>query len=81
MHVDATADWIPLEDLAIRRHVWDLYQRTSPAGAGYPLGNFWSGIEDPKLHILKLEPWRIQVIRGRDLRSTIWRVPAAATVG
>ncbi|MFB8006292.1 pyridoxamine 5'-phosphate oxidase family protein [Nocardia sp. NPDC056000] len=80
VHIDATADWIPLEDLETRQYVWDMYQRTSPQGAGYPLGQFWHGIQDPKLHILKLEPWRIQVIRGRDLRSILWRAPAVETV-
>lgn len=75
VHIDATAAWIPLEDLETRTHVWNLYQHTSPRGAGYPLGNFWSGIEDPTLHILKLTPWRIQVIRGTDLHSTLWRTP------
>lgn len=73
VHADAIAQWVPLDDLATRQHVWDLYQRTSPAGAGYPLGQFWQGIHDPKLHILRLTPWRIQVIRGGDLRSRIWK--------
>ncbi|MEU0538710.1 pyridoxamine 5'-phosphate oxidase family protein [Nocardia sp. NPDC005978] len=80
VHIDATADWIPLEDLTTRQHVWNLYLNTSPRGAGYPLSNFWTGIEDPKLHMLKLDPWRIQVIRGRDLRSTLWQAPAEVAV-
>ncbi|MFC3518068.1 hypothetical protein ACFPZ0_18890 [Streptomonospora nanhaiensis] len=46
---------------------------TAPLGAGYPLGNFWTSPEDPKLHVLRLTPWRVQVVRGRDLRSRIWR--------
>ncbi|WP_327152122.1 pyridoxamine 5'-phosphate oxidase family protein [Nocardia sp. NBC_01329] len=71
--VDAVAEGVPSDDLASRRHVWDLYQRTSPPGAGYPLSQFWSGIDDPKLRVLRLTPWRVQVIRGRDLRSRIWR--------
>ncbi|MGW6624454.1 hypothetical protein ACWF99_24830 [Nocardia sp. NPDC055002] len=41
------------------------------AGAGYPLGRFWSGIEDPALHIRKLEPWRIQAIRGRPAQRSV----------
>ncbi|MEV4123427.1 pyridoxamine 5'-phosphate oxidase family protein [Nocardia sp. NPDC049707] len=74
VHADAVAQWIPVEDLTTRQHVWDLYQRTSPTGAGYPLGQFWQGIHDPKLHVLRLTPWRIQVVRGSDLRSRIWKV-------
>ncbi|MFC7447569.1 pyridoxamine 5'-phosphate oxidase family protein [Rhodococcus daqingensis] len=68
--VDTVAEWI--DDRATTRHVWDLYRQTSPRGAGYDLGNFWRSPDDPTLHILRLDPWRIQVIRGRDLRSRIW---------
>ncbi|WP_084964475.1 pyridoxamine 5'-phosphate oxidase family protein [Thermoactinospora rubra] len=69
--VDATAEWVG--DLEVKRHVWDLYRRTSPPGAGYDLGRFWRSPADPKLHVLRLEPYRIQVIRGLDLRSRIWK--------
>ncbi|WP_067489742.1 pyridoxamine 5'-phosphate oxidase family protein [Actinomadura hibisca] len=75
--VDTVATWVDLDDLATRRHVWELYRRTSPRGAGYDLGQFWTGVDDPKLHVLKLEPWRVQVIRGTDLNSRIWQDEAA----
>jgi general stress protein 26 len=68
--VDAVAEWT--DDLEAKRYVWDLYRKTSPRGAGYNLGNFWRSPSDPELHVLRLEPWRIQVIRGADLRSRIW---------
>ncbi|KUL46009.1 hypothetical protein ADL22_10825 [Streptomyces sp. NRRL F-4489] len=72
MSIDAVASWA--EDADTKRHVWDLYRRTSPKGAGYDLGNFWrGGPTDPGLGVLRLEPWRVQVIRGTDLRRTIWR--------
>ncbi len=66
--------WLATYRTPVKEHVWDLYRRTSPRGAGYPLGNFWTAPSDPKLHVLRLTPWRIQVIRGADLRSRIWRV-------
>ncbi|GII95161.1 pyridoxamine 5'-phosphate oxidase family protein [Sinosporangium siamense] len=69
--IDTVAAWD--DDPEVRRHVWDLYLRTSPRGAGYDLGRFWSSPEDPKLHVLRLEPWRIQIVRGGDLRSRIWQ--------
>lgn len=50
----------------------------SPPGAGYDLGRFWTGPSDPELRVLRLAPWRIQVIRGHDLRSRIWRAGASA---
>lgn len=69
--IEAVAKWDTAT--ASREHVWELYARTSPRGAGYPLGNFWTAPSDPRLHVLRLTPWRIQVIRGIDLRSRIWR--------
>jgi general stress protein 26 len=79
--IDATAEWIDdpehgVHDPQTRKRIWQMYSRTSPRGAGYPLGQFWSSPEDPQLHIMRLKPWRIQVIRGRDLRSRIWEAPA-----
>ncbi|WP_214412613.1 pyridoxamine 5'-phosphate oxidase family protein [Sphaerisporangium fuscum] len=75
--VDTVAEWV--DDLEVRRHVWDLYRRTSPKGAGYDLGRFWpGGPTDPELHVLRLTPWRVQVIRGTDLHSKIWKSPDAA---
>jgi general stress protein 26 len=72
--VDAVARWV--DDPETRRHVWDLYKRTSPPGAGYDLGRFWrAGPDDPELHVLRLTPWRVQVIRGTDLHSKIWQPP------
>jgi hypothetical protein len=73
--VDTVAEWV--DDGDTRRRVWDLYRRTSPRGAGYDLGNFWRSPDDPELHVLRLDPWRIQVIRGGDLRSRIWTVDHA----
>ncbi|MGW6501681.1 pyridoxamine 5'-phosphate oxidase family protein [Nonomuraea angiospora] len=68
--VDAVASWA--DGLDVRRRVWDLYRATSPRGAGYDLGGFWHSPADPKLHVLRLDPFRVQVIRGMDLRSRIW---------
>ncbi|WP_020573961.1 pyridoxamine 5'-phosphate oxidase family protein [Actinopolymorpha alba] len=70
VNVDAVAEWIA--DAETTARVWDLYRAGSPPGAGYDLGSFWSSPADPKLHILRLTPWRIQVIRGTDLHSRIW---------
>jgi general stress protein 26 len=70
--IDTVTEWV--DDLDVKRHVWELYERTSPAGVGYPLGSYWrGGPSDPDLHVLRLTPWRVQVVRGGDLRSRIWR--------
>ncbi|MFI6385856.1 pyridoxamine 5'-phosphate oxidase family protein [Nonomuraea sp. NPDC050547] len=71
VNVDTVAEWVT--DVEVKRRVWDLYRKTSPRGAGYDLGNFWTSPTDPKLHVLRLDPWRVQVIRGTDLRSQIWK--------
>ncbi|MFI6814632.1 pyridoxamine 5'-phosphate oxidase family protein [Nonomuraea sp. NPDC050328] len=68
--VDTVATWV--DEIDVKRHVWSLYGKGSPRGAGYPLGSFWKSPADPKLHVLRLEPYRVQVIRGLDLRSRIW---------
>lgn len=75
--VDTVAEWT--DDPDERAHVWDLYRHGSPPGAGYDPGQFWQGPDDPAFQVLRLAPWRIQVLRGRDLVSGIparlWRGP------
>ncbi|MFD3508213.1 pyridoxamine 5'-phosphate oxidase family protein [Nocardia sp. NPDC058666] len=73
--VDTVATWT--DDPAEREHVWDLYRHGSPPGAGYDPGQFWRGPTDPEFAVLRLQPWRIQVLRRRDLvtgiPARIWR--------
>jgi general stress protein 26 len=69
--VDTVARWV--DDRVTRRHVWELYRTTSPHGAGYDLGRYWRDPDDPVLHVLRLDPYRVQVVDGRDLRGTVWR--------
>ncbi|MFC4913317.1 pyridoxamine 5'-phosphate oxidase family protein [Actinomadura gamaensis] len=74
VHIDASAAW--QDDPETRRHVWDLYRKGSPPGAGYNPANFWrKGPQDPEFAVLRLTPWRIQTVRGADLRSLIWQAP------
>ena len=68
---DTVAEWV--DDPEIKRRVWDLYRRGSPPPVGYDPRGFWRGPEDPAFAVLRLEPWRVQVVRGADLRSRIWR--------
>lgn len=73
---DVTARWV--DDSATRTHVWDLYRRGSPPGAGYHPGRFWTGPDDPRFQVLRLAAWRIQVLRAGDLLTgvpaRIWRL-------
>ena len=69
--IDSVSTWA--EDQETRQYAWDLYRKGSPAGVGYNPLNFWrGGPEDPKYHVLRIDPWRVQVLRGSDLSSCIW---------
>ncbi|MEU4542566.1 hypothetical protein [Nonomuraea dietziae] len=61
--------------------VWELYRQGSPQGVGYDPRAYWrQGPDDPGYHLLRMDPWRIQVLRGRDLAggrpSRIWAAPS-----
>lgn len=68
--VDTVATWTDRPDE--RRHVWQLYQDGSPRGVGYPPEPYWPGGPDSqRFQVLRLEPYRIQVLRGRELSRGI----------
>ncbi len=71
---DCVATWVT--DDKVRSDIWDLYKKGSPDGVGYDPGRFWSGgPTDPKFGLLRLETWRVQVLRGTDLSSRFWQAP------
>lgn len=75
--VDSVSTWA--EDAAAREYAWDLYVKGGPPGVGYDPATYWrGGPTDPKYHVLRIDPWRIQLVRGTDLQSTLWVPPAAA---
>ena len=65
-----------VEDPEVKQRVWDLYRRGSPPRVGYDPRGYWRGPEEPGFAVLRLDPWRVQVVRGADLRSRIWRAEA-----
>ncbi|MEU8709907.1 pyridoxamine 5'-phosphate oxidase family protein [Streptomyces sp. NPDC048565] len=68
---DSVSRWV--EDLETKTYAWDLYSKGSPQGVGYNPGNFWSqGPSDPKYGLIRIDPWRVQVLRGSDLSSRLW---------
>jgi general stress protein 26 len=77
--IDSVAEWV--EDPEVHRRVWDLYRHGSPPGVGYEPGQFWRGPDDPDFNVLRLDPWRVQVLWGRDLArgipSRIWQSDGA----
>lgn len=75
VYVDSVAAWIEDED--VKREVWDLYRKGSPAGVGYDPIHYWKkGPADPEYGLIRMDPFRVQVLRGRDMRSRIWQPPA-----
>jgi general stress protein 26 len=80
VHVDALSAWA--DDEVSRRHAWELYERGGPPGVGYDPVHYWrGGPEDPEYHVIRIEPWRIQLVRGSDLRSTLWQPARDAVTG
>jgi general stress protein 26 len=75
--IDSIAEWVEDED--VKGEAWELYGKGSPPGVGYDPVNFWrGGPADPDYHVLRLDPWRVQVLRGTDLSSRIWQVEGTA---
>jgi hypothetical protein len=77
--VDCVATWV--EDEAEKREVWELFLKTPlPLGWG-PDGMAGYGAEGwghPLYTALRLEPWRVQVMRGEEfpagkLSGSVWR--------
>ncbi|WP_116952119.1 pyridoxamine 5'-phosphate oxidase family protein [Jiangella endophytica] len=78
---DTVATWV--DDAETKRRVWRLYEQGSPRGVGYPPGRFWPSPEHASFGVLRLEPYRVQVLLGRDLAagrpSRIWTPAPAAS--
>ena len=71
--IDCVADWV--EDAATKRQIWDLFM-TTPPPLGYDLRAFGvPGPDSPAFTPLRLDPWRVQVLRfaGFGNRPRMWR--------
>lgn len=77
--VDSVSTWV--EDEETRRYAWERYLDGGPPGVGYDPARYWpGGPTDPEFQVIRIEPWRIQLVRGSDLRSTIWQPERVAQV-
>ena len=66
------------DDADIDQRVWQMYRQGSPPGVGYDPAAYWRGPDDPAFHVLRLDPWRVQLLRRGDvargdLSGRIWR--------
>ncbi|MFD1146214.1 pyridoxamine 5'-phosphate oxidase family protein [Saccharothrix hoggarensis] len=72
VHIDTVSIWV--DDPEIKRDIWNLYRKGSPPTVGYDPITYWrGGPEDPEYHLLRMEPYRVQVVRGTDLSARIWQ--------
>ena len=76
VYLDSVATWTDQAD--IDQRVWQMYRQGSPPGVGYDPAAYWRGPDDPAFHVLRLDPWRVQLLRARDvargdLSGRIWR--------
>lgn len=71
--IDARAEWVA--DQGVKKQVWELYRKGSPTGVGYDPQRYWSGgPADPEFGLLRMDPFRVQLVRGRGLHSRIWQL-------
>lgn len=78
-YLDSVAAWV--DDPGVKQRVWQLYRSGSPPGVGYDPAGYWRSPDDPAFHVLRLDPWRVQVLRRHDLArgdlsGTIWLADA-----
>jgi len=75
VYADCVASWV--EDPQVKQQVWDLFM-TTPPPVGYDLTAFGpAGPQSPAFTPLRLDPWRVQILRfsGWDgnLTPSLWR--------
>jgi general stress protein 26 len=73
--VQASAVWC--DDDATKRRVWELI-RSAPPPVGYDPALFWKGgVTDPSYGVLKLTPYRIDLLGAQEMTAgksaTVWR--------
>lgn len=73
--IDCVASWV--EDEAGKRHVWDLFM-TTPPPLGYDLSGYGAaGPYSPLFNPLRLDPWRVGILRGEEFPGNftprLWR--------
>lgn len=76
VYIDCVARWV--DDDVGKQYVWDTFM-TTPPPVGYDLSGFGDEtIHNPLFTPLRLDPWRIQIMRGEEfpmgnLVPRMWR--------
>lgn len=58
VYIDARTEWV--EDLTIKKMIWELLQNT-PEPLGFDPAPIYGNVNNPTFGLLKLTPWRIEV--------------------
>ncbi len=74
--IDCTASWVTDDDTL--REAWELFADPEPPGWGDLSGYGDAGIHHPRFNLLRLQPYRVQVLRAEDLAAgnytpRLWR--------
>jgi general stress protein 26 len=74
VYADCTAEWV--DDLDEKRRIWDLFKRT-PEPLGFDPGLEYVSPEDADFGLLKLTPWRIDLVSfpapSYEEGTQVWR--------
>lgn len=74
--IDCTAVWV--QDEGTKTYVWNLFASPAPPGWGNMSGYGTVGIHHPQFQVLRLTPWRVQILRAEqfaagDFTPRVWR--------
>ena len=76
VYADCKAEWV--DDVATKQRIWDLFKNT-PEPLGYDPASFFGSVDAPGYGLLKLTPWRIDVVTfpapSMDEGTKVWRNP------
>ena len=74
VYADCTAEWA--DDPPTRERVWELF-KSIPPPLGFDPALMWKDAQDPDFGLLKLTPWRIELVSLRPSSdgwsSKVWR--------
>lgn len=71
-YADCLARWE--DDLAAKRHVWDLFL-SAPAPLGYDPAPIFGSVDAPDFGLLRLTPYAVELgdVSGQGERRIVWR--------
>ena len=68
VYVDCVAEWV--EDRTVKQRVWDLCLNSEPP-VGFDPEPIYQSVDGPRFGVLRLTPWRVQLMDGPGA-SRIW---------